>query len=176
MLTLSQQIVIDEFARELVKMIQNVIRTRPIKRVSLRNKNGKQTRSTFYAPVNASGNLAETLRYELTETNLSIYANDYIYKLIWGDPPNPNNSVSNEDLKAWFKTKGISPEGDMSEETLASLVKKKIQDHGSSIYLAHQGKNSGLLENIVNEQLISEYNNKFTQQLKTELLALTNGD
>lgn len=176
MLTLSQQVVIDAFARELVEMIRNVIKTRPIERVSLRNQNGKQTTRRFSAPVNASGNLAATLRYELTETNLSIYANDYIYKLIWGEPPNENNKVSNDEIKAWFKSKGIEPEGDMSEDTLASLVVNKIKKHGSSIYLSHQGKNSGLLENIVNESLITEYNNKFTAQLKEEFILIANGN
>lgn len=177
MLTLSQQVVIDAFARELVEMIRNVIKTRPIERVSLRNQNGKQTTRRFSAPVNASGNLAATLRYELTETNLSIYANDYIYKLIWGEPPNENNKVSNDEIKAWFKTKGIEPEGEMNEDTLASLVVNKIKKHGSSIYLAlATGQNSGLLENIVNERLISEYNNKFTAQLKEEFLSIANGN
>lgn len=175
MLTLNQQIVIDEFARELVKMIREVIKTRPIDRISLRKVNGKEVRKRFSAPVNASGNLAATLRYELTETNLSIYANDYIYKLIWGDPPNESNKVTTDTIKNWFRSKGIESNDGISEDTLAGLVVNKIKKHGSSIYLAHQGKNSGLLENIVNESLLNEYNTKFTQQLKAEILELVNG-
>lgn len=176
MLTISQQLVIEEFAKELLALIRNAIKTKPIERVSLRKQNGQQTARRFSAPVNASGKLAETLRYELTDKGLSIWANDYIYKLVWGEPPNQQNEISNDEIKTWFKHKGIEPEGDMSEDTLAGLVVNKIKNHGSSIYLAlASGKNSGLLENIVNDDLISNYNNKFTQQLKEEFLTLANG-
>lgn len=175
MLTLGQQVVIEAFAKDLIKMIQDVIRTRPIKRISRRRVNGKYIDKSFEAPVNASGDLAKTLRYELTETNLIIYANDYIYKLIWGQPPSTSAMDNDHNLegkiKSWMSSKGIES-ATMSDDNLSHLIANKIQKFGSSIYLAHHGKNSGLLENIINDQMIKIYNAKFTQQLKEDFKSI----
>lgn len=179
MLTLSQQIVIENFAKDFIKLIQEVIYTRPIKRVSRRRVNGKYVDTTFYAPVNSSGELARTLRYEITEAGLSIYANDYIFELIYGKPPNKASSDLDFNLESkirtWMDAKGIKS-ATVDNDTLGQLITNKIQKFGSSIYLAHQGKNSGLLENIISEQFISNYNAKFTQTLKEEFTkAFING-
>lgn len=177
MLTISQQLVIESFAKELIKLLQDVIRTRPIKRVSRRKVNGKYVDTRFEAPVNASGNLAKTLRYELNDTSLSIYANDYIYDLIWGKPPSKSAMDNDHNLegkiKSWMSDKGISSLT-TSDDNLSHLITNKIQKFGSSIYLAHHGQNSGLLENILNEQMIKNYNAKFTQQLSEEFKAVFN--
>ena len=60
---------------------------------------------------------------------------------------------------------------DIDKDTLAQLITNKIQKFGSSIYLAHKGKNSGLLENIINDNLIKNYNSKFTNQLGEDFKA-----
>ena len=173
MLTLGQQVVIESFAKELIKLIQNAIRTKPIKRISRRKVKGKYIDKPFTAPVNASGNLANTLRYELTSTNLSIWANDYIYELVWGKPPGISATSIDHNLESsirkWMSDKGISSTT-VDNDTLAQLITNKIQKFGSSIYLANHGNNSGLLENIVNDQMIKSYNVKFTQQLKEDFI------
>lgn len=179
MLTLGQQIVIESFAKDLIKLIRQVIETKPIKRISRRRVKGKYVDSVFYSPVNASGDLARTLRYELTPTKLSIYANDYIYDLIYGKPP--NKSMANLDhnleskIKEWMAAKGISAVYS-NKDTLAYNITNKIHKFGSSIYLAHGGKNSGLLENLITNELISNYNSKFTQQLGEEFKSVFNGN
>ncbi len=173
MLTLGQQVVIESFAKDLIKLLQNVIRTKPIKRVSRRKVKGKYVDKSFTSPVNASGNLANTLRYELTSTHLSIWANDYIYELVWGKPPSLSASDNDHNLEAgirkWMSDKGISSTT-ISDDTLGQLITNKIQKFGSSIYLAYHGNNSGLLENIINEQMIKNYNAKFTEQLKEDFI------
>jgi len=152
MLSLAQEVVISNFAKDLIKLLQRVIREKPIKRVSRRRVKGKYVDKIFYSPVNASGDLAKTLRYELTGTRLSIYANDYIYDLIWGKAPSKTAmgvdfNLENK-ISKWMSDKGIESV-DMDKDTLAQAITNKIQKFGSSIYLAYQGKNSGLLENII---------------------------
>jgi hypothetical protein len=174
MLTFAMEVVISNFAKDVIKILQNVIREKPIKRVSRRRVKGKYVDKVFYAPVNASGNLAKTLRYEITETRLSIYANDYIYDLVWGKAPSGSASGIDFNLESkiskWMDEKGIESV-DIDKDTLAQLITNKIQKFGSSIYLAHQGKNSGLLENIINDNLIKDYNSKFTTQLGEDFKA-----
>lgn len=179
MLTLSMQMVIETFARDLIKLIQTAIYTKPIKRISRRRVKGKYIDKAFEAPVNASGNLAKTLRYELTDTRLSIYANDYIFDLIWGKPPTKsamdNDLTLEYKIRDWMAVKGISS-NEHSDDKLGYLITNKIQKFGSSIYLAHHGNNSGLLENIINNQIIKSYNAKFTATLEQEFKqAFTNG-
>lgn len=170
MLTLGQEVVISNFAKELVKGIKDVIKNRPIERVKIRIRGGMISRTRFKAPVYSSGELYRSIKYVLTDTNLSIYANDYIYDLVWGVPPNKDNKVSDSTIKKWMSDKGIEVEKE-DEDTIASLITRKIRDYGSSIYLAYQGKNSGLLENIISDNLISDYNSKFTKQLGEDFKA-----
>ena len=174
MLTFAMEVVISNFAKDVIKILQNVIREKPIKRVSRRKVKGKYVDKVFYSPVNASGDLAKTLRYEITETRLSIYANDYIYDLVWGKAPSKTAMGIDFNLDAkiskWMGDKGISAI-DMDDNTLSTLITNKIQKFGSSIYLAYQGKNSGLLENIINDNLIKDYNSKFTKQLSEDFKA-----
>lgn len=174
MLTFAMEVVISNFAKDVIKILQNVIREKPIKRVSRRRVKGKYVDKVFYAPVNASGELAKTLRYEITETRLSIYANDYIYDLVWGKAPSSTASGIDFNLEGkiskWMGEKGIESV-DVDKDTLAQLITNKIQKFGSSIYLAYQGKNSGLLENIISDNLISDYNSKFTKQLGEDFKA-----
>lgn len=171
MLTLAMQSVIEQFARDLIKLIQNNIYNKPIKRISRRKVKGKYVDKAFEAPVNATGNLAKTLRYELTDTNLSIYANDYIFELIWGKPPvkaaMDYDLTLDSKIKSWMSAKGISS-STYDDNTLSNLIRNKINKFGSSIYLANHGNNSGLLENIINTQNIDAYNAKFTSILEQE--------
>ena len=186
MLTLGQEVVITNFAKELIRLIRLAIETKPINRVSRRMKNGKVELKRFQSPVNASGNLAKTLRYEITDTRLSIYANDYIYDLVWGKPPSTTASSIDHNLEGkirkWIDDKGLGQAQEIEilgqkvtlaadKDTMAALITNKIQKHGSSIYLAYQGKNSGLLENIINDNLIKDYNSKFTRQLSEDFKA-----
>ena len=174
MLTLNQEIVIETFAKDLIKLIQFAIKNKPIKRVSRRKVKGKYVDKVFSSPVNASGDLAKTLRYEITETRLSIYANDYIYDLIYGKPPSKTAMGIDHNLESkirtWMNVKGISAEN-INDDTLGQLITNKIQKFGSSIYLAHHGNNSGLLENIISDNLIKNYNAKFTKQLSEDFKA-----
>lgn len=170
MLTLSQQVVLSNFAKDLVELVKVQIKSKPIKRVSVRQDKGKVTRYTFNSPVNASGSLLSSITYELTDTSLILKGNDYIYYLLYGRKPtrNSGNGSLKNDIKSWMRSKGIRPTDGISEDTLAFLITRKIHRYGSSIYLSRQPKPE-LLQNVLNNTLINNYNAKFTQQLEEEL-------
>ena len=100
MLTLGQTIVVEAFAKDFIKLIQEIIKTRPIKRISRRKVKGKYVDKAFSAPVNASGELAKTLNFQITDKGLSIWANDYIYDLVYGKPPSKSAMGNNHNLEA----------------------------------------------------------------------------
>lgn len=173
--------VIEAFAKDLIKLIKFAIEHKPIKRISRRRVKGKYVNTSFTSPVSASGDLAKTLTYKLTDTSLSIYANDYIYELIYGKKPTSSAGGNDHNLesqiKKWMSDKGIKAEAGQSQDTLAHLITEKIRKFGSSIYLANHGQNSGLLNNIISQQMIQEYNRKFNVQLGEEFKeAFQNGN
>ena len=73
MLTLSQQVLIEQFAKKVIEDLRIVLKTKPIPRKSVRYEQGKRIEKSFSAPVSASGKLANTLRYEITDTQLIIW-------------------------------------------------------------------------------------------------------
>jgi hypothetical protein len=169
MLTLSQQLIIEQFAAKVVAEIKHVLKTKPLTRKSVRYENGTRKESTFNSPVSASGKLANSVRFELTENELIIYAEDYIYFSIYGRKPTTNSGSGTlkDKIKKWISDKGI--QSDIDKDTLAFLITRKIHREGNSLYLFSGNKNSGLLENIITSQMINEYNSKFTKQLELDI-------
>lgn len=170
MLTLSQQLVIEQFASQVVEDIKKVLRTKQLQRKSVRYEKGQRKETTFSAPVSASGKLANSVRFELTDTQLIIYSDDYIYFSIYGRKPSENGTKPGkliDSIKQWISDKGI--QSDIDKDTLAFLITRKIHREGNSLYLFSGKKNSGLLENIITSQTIKEYNDKFTKQLEIDI-------
>lgn len=176
MLSLGQQLVIEQFAKQIVMNVVGILKTKNIDRKSVRYEEGKRIEKSFKSGVNASGNLVRSVRFELTETNLIVYANDYIYYLIYGRKPTGSggNGTLKDRIRGWIDEKGITPDDGISKDTLAFLISRKIHREGSAIYLYFKGQNSGLLNNILTESLIKTYNDKFTQQLNEEFATIFN--
>ena len=102
---------LNELGVKLTEQLVNDIQTKLIQR---RGANG-----TFESVVNASGKLAKSIRFEVTNgTVLSIYGNDYIQFLENGRRPGkrPPTSV----IRQWIDDKGIIPDG-ISKDSLAFL-------------------------------------------------------
>jgi hypothetical protein len=170
MLTLSQQLLIEKFAQKVIDNLKTQLLTKPIPRKSVKYENGVRTESTFQAPVSASGKLARSLRYELTETELIIYSEDYIYFSVYGRKPSVNGTKPGkliDSIKEWIKDKGIT--SDISENQLAYLITRKIHREGNSIYLFSGKKNTGLLENVITTEMLKEFNDKFTKQIEADI-------
>lgn len=172
MLTIGQHIVIEKLAEAILIAIRQAIKTKPLKRVSLRFEKGKQVRREFSAPANASGDMAALTRYEITDTSLIFYAPDYIYDSIFGKRPAGTASSIDHNLeseiKKWIGYKGIESEK-FDTDQLAYLITNKIQRYGNSIWLYGRGQDSGLLNNIITPNLIKDYNTKFTKQIELEI-------
>lgn len=176
MLTLQTQIVVEQFAKQIIEETKRVFKTKNIPRKSVRFEQGKKIETTFSAPVSATGSLANSLRYELTDTHLIVYANDYAYYLIYGRKPTTKSGSGEvkRDILKWIRAKGI--QSDINENQLAYLISRKIHRFGNSIYLFSGNNNSGLLNNILTDALKREYNDKFVSQLGEDLQAEFNGN
>ena len=99
--------------------------------------------ATRFGPVNASGNLAASLRADVSETptgyRLTLYAASYALALEYGRKPGKFPNL--EAIKQWIEDKGIVPRPDangrtVSTKSLAYLIGRKIQNQGTTIYQA----------------------------------------
>jgi hypothetical protein len=124
----------------------------------------KGASGNFQSVVNASGKLAKSIRYEVTNgTVLSFYGNDYIQYLENGRRPGkrPPTSV----IRQWIDDKGIIPDG-ISKDSLAFLIARRMGEEGSTIY---QAGGSDLVSGIFNEALQRSIEAEFAQLLVTEI-------
>ena len=115
-----------EYGAELVAGLQERVKSYP---------------ATRFGPVNATGNLAKSLRCEVTQTptgyRLTLYAASYALTLEYGRKPGkfPNLLA----IQEWLEAKGIVPRPDakgrpVSTKSLAFLVARKIAEKGTTIY------------------------------------------
>lgn len=171
MLTLSQQVLIEQFAKKVIEDLRIVLKTKLIPRKSVRYENGKRIEKSFSAPVSASGKLANTLRYEITDSQLIIWGEDYIYFSIYGRAPTTKSGSGavKDKIKQWIKDKGIT--SDISDNQLAYLISRKIHREGNSIYLFSGKKNTGLLDNVITSEMVKDFNDKFTKQIEADIAA-----
>lgn len=169
MLTLSQQILIEKFAEEIIDNLRKELNTKQIPRKSVRYEKGVRTETTFSAPVSASGNLAKTLRYDFENNELVIYGQDYIYYLVYGRKPtiNKGSGIVKQEIKQWIRDKGIV--STIKENQLAYLISRKIHREGNSIYLFSGKNNTGLLDNVITTEMVKEFNDKFTKQIEVDI-------
>lgn len=118
---------------------------------------------TKYGAVNASGNLAKSIRYEVKGGTLLVYGNDYIFYLVYGRKP--GKAPPRDVIVQWIKDKPIR--SDIPINSLAYLIQRKIAKQGTLIY--EQG-GSTLLSGVVNQQLISDLSSDlFTAALDESL-------
>jgi hypothetical protein len=151
---------LNELGVKLTEQLVNDIQTKLIQR---RGANG-----TFESVVNASGKLAKSIRFEVTNgTVLSIYGNDYIQYLQNGRGPTKNggNGAVKRAIRQWIDDKGIIPDG-ISKDSLAFLIARRIHQEGSTIY---QAGGSDLISGIFNEALQRSIEAEFAQLLVTEI-------
>jgi hypothetical protein len=112
---------------------------------------------TGYGPSVATGNLINSIRYEVDSQGVTVFGLKYIGALENGRKPTENGG--NGELKAkirqWIDVKGIEPDG-ISKDSLAYLITRKIHREGTSIYQRNNGESSGLLDDVLTDQTINE--------------------
>jgi hypothetical protein len=150
---LSTELILNEVGRVVSDRLVNDIKTK---------------RVTKYGAVNASGKLAESVRYDVTNNGetLRVYAEDYIYYLVHGRKN--GKRPPKQAIREWIDAKGISPDG-ISKDSLAFLIARKIGEVGTTIY---QQGGSDLVSDIITDELVIQVK----QELNDRLIALFQSD
>lgn len=139
-------VALDAFGRKGVAAIVDNIRTLPL---------------TRFGPANASGQLAASVRYELTGNEegarLTFYAASYALTLVFGRKPGKFPPLSQ--LLQWIENKGILPRPDEkgrvpSKKSLAFLIGRAIAEKGTILHQAQ--KPSQLLDPITSSAAVDE--------------------
>jgi len=120
-------------------------------------------RVTKYGAVNASGRLAKSVKYVVSNSTLTIYAEQYIGALEFGrkNGKRPPRQV----IRDWIDEKGIVPNG-ISKDSLAFLIQRKIGEKGTTIF---QQGGSDLVSGIFNEALVDSIQKDFAQLIAAEI-------
>jgi hypothetical protein len=118
---------------------------------------------TKYGAVNASGRLAKSVRYDVKNSTLTVYAEQYIGALEFGrkSGKRPPRDV----IRKWIDEKGIIPNG-ISKDSLAFLIQRKIGEEGTTIW---QQGGSDLVSGIFNDALTKEIENDFYNLIASEV-------
>ena len=143
-ITEQQKIALEKFAAQAVLDMKLAVRT---KRIS----NNRQS------PVTASGRLDASISYALVSYGVEIYANDYVYYLIYGRKPGRRPPF--QVIRDWIDDKGIIPDAgadERSKDSMAWAVVKKMAKEGTTIYRTFGGNNSGLFDEVFSEEALQE--------------------
>lgn len=118
---------------------------------------------TKYGAVNASGRLAKSVKFDVKNSTLTIYAEQYIGALEFGrrSGKRPPKDV----IRKWIDEKGIIPNG-ISKDSLAFLIQRKIGEEGTTIW---QQGGSDLVSGIFNDQLKDSIANDFYNLIASEI-------
>lgn len=155
--------VLEKFGITATEALVNAIKTKLIER------QGADGR--FSSVVNASGRLAESITYVVNGSKLSILGNDYIYYLEHGR--RAGKRPPKDVIRKWIDDKGIVPRDNISKDSLAFLIARKMGQEGSTIYRAG---GSDLVSGIFNDQFVgslqAEFMNLLTAEVESEILKL----
>lgn len=132
---------------------------------------------TGYGPSVASGDLIKSIRYEVKDGELIIYALEYIGALQYGRKPTENGNnggpTLRDRIRMWLDQKGIEGEN-ISKDSLAYLIARKIHREGTSIYQKTNGQSSGLLDDVINQVLIDNLEKAlifaYVTEIRSEIL------
>lgn len=155
--------ILEKFGITATEVLVNAIKTKLIER---QGANG-----SFRSVVNASGRLADSITYVVTGSKLSILGNDYIYYLENGR--RPGKRPPKDVIRKWIDDKGIVPRDNISKDSLAFLIARKMGQEGTTIYKAG---GSDLVSGIFNDQFVgslqAEFMNLLTVEVESEILKL----
>lgn len=138
-------IVVKRFAEKLIADIQNAIRTKKV---------------TKYGAINATGKMADSLGYSWDGSNLKVFSSEkYFTVLETGRKPTTGGGgggggeTLRDQIEQWIIDKPVILR-DITRESLAYLIARKIHREGSLLY--RQGGKSGIISDFVNDKYIKE--------------------
>lgn len=147
MLTLSSNLVIQEFAEGVLQGIIDNIR-------------GKQV--TPFGAMHTTGKAEESLFYRITDNRL-IIGSTWAYITVLEDGRKPGKFAPPEVIEQWIDDKPII--SDLPKKSLAYLINRSLKENGSLIY--QQGGKSGVLSDVLNAQYVHE---NLTKQLMSAVI------
>lgn len=120
---------------------------------------------TPHGVLNASGKLADSIRYEADNNGLKVFALDYFYYVEKGRKGGKRPPM--KVIEQWITDKGILIE-EKKKKSLAFLIARKIGQEGTSIY---QQGGTQLLENIVTDELKGQIQSELILTFKEKIMA-----
>lgn len=143
MLTLFENNELNKVASSYMDQVRNALKNKQLERQAVRY--DWLTRQYIYqgfkSAVNASGRLYDSVQSVDVDNGLQVICDSYIDNLIFGQAPGENVSV--DDIMRWMNDKNLDP-----TERAAKNIARKINKFGNSIFVEHQGQNSGLLDDV----------------------------
>jgi hypothetical protein len=120
--------------------------------------------------IRASGNLQNSLRYEVSDNSFTLFGASYAFTAEFGRGP---SQTSGGDLRAeirkWIDLKGIIPDG-ITKDSLAFVITRSIHNKGTLLFSGtdHYGrtKPSEVLNGVINDGRI----NKLQEDLTTSIV------
>lgn len=103
--------------------------------------------------INASGDLSTSIRFEVDEAGLRIYAADYVYFVNYGRKPGkmpPRDSIMD-----WIDDKHLTY--DIPKDSLAFLIQRKIGKEGTEA--------TNFIEEVITDELVGEIQNAFAEDI-----------
>jgi hypothetical protein len=141
---LSTDVIVNNFAQTLIAGIQSNIRTK---------------RVTEYGSMNASGTMADSLKYKWDGKKLVIFSTEkYFTVLETGRGPTSSSAKTGsptlrELIEIWIDQKPVALQ-DITKESLAYLIARDIHKNGSKLY--QRGGNSGVISDYINEKYVTD--------------------
>jgi len=146
-------VIVDEILSQLgtriVEQIKSDIKSKPV---------------TTFGSVNATGRLADSVRFEVSDGTLKVFALDYVYYLEHGRKP--GKFPPREPIIEWIKAKGLS--FDIPINSLAFLIQRKIARKGTTIF---QQGGSDLISSVINRGLIDGLKSELFEAMLNEAVS-----
>jgi hypothetical protein len=134
MLILSSFILLETFAQNLIKGIQENIRNKQV---------------TPFGAMHATGEAEKSLFYRI-DANRLIIGSTWAYITVLEDGRKPGKFAPPEVIEKWIENKPVIAE--ISKKSLAFLINRSLKEKGSLLW--RQGGNSGILSDYINQDYI----------------------
>lgn len=131
-------LLVRDIANQIIKDLQENIRTKA---------------PTSYGPMNNTGEALNSLRYKIEDGNLVIYSTmsgDFNHIMTLETGRKPGKMPPRDPILKWIQTRGVQPT-DISQESLAFLIARKIGREGTQVYKDYtaKGKGTGIILDVV---------------------------
>lgn len=158
---ISARFILEEFAQNLIKGIQENIKSKQV---------------TPFGSVHSTGEAENSLFYRFTDNSL-IIGSTWAYITVLEDGRKPGKFAPPEVIEKWLDDKPIATTSNsnfgkaISKESLGYLINKKLKEEGSLIW--QQGGHSGVLSDYLSLEYIHDnLTEPMTKALVTEISSM----